>query len=95
MAPYTIVISDDAEHDAGFRSTRLYWSLAKRLGAYAELWLYWFLTTYFGGPAVRLMTPSQLLSGPLLTTDWLFVGLPTTLNKAHLVRIRFKRLKRL
>ena len=40
QAPYTVVISDVRNHDTGMRGTDLYWRLAARYGAYAELGLY-------------------------------------------------------
>ncbi len=90
---YTVVISDGAEHDSGFRGTKAFWWLASNFGAYAELGLYWFLEAYFGRRAVKLLRPSQLLSRPEpLDTDWLFVGLPTSVHGEHLRNIRFRRL---
>lgn len=93
MNRYTVVISDVAKHDQGFRGTTAFWQLASRFGAYAELGLYWFLCEYFGRSAVRLLRPTQLLgrSRPH-DTDWLFVGLPTSLSSEHLRGVRFKRL---
>lgn len=93
QAPYTVVISDVRNHDTGMRGTDLYWRLAARYGVYAELGLYWFLCEHFERSAVRLTRPSRLLreSSPL-ATDWLFFGLPTTLNKQHLSRIKCRRM---
>jgi len=90
MVPYTIVISDAEDHDAGVRGTRAFWWLASRAGAYAELGLYWFLVEYFGRSAVRLLRPSQLLASPKLETEWLFVGVPTSVGRDHLSRIHFR-----
>lgn len=92
MVPYTIVISDADDHDAGVRGTRAFWWLASRAGSYSELGLYWFLVEYFGRSAVRLLRPSQLLASSKIETEWLFVGLPTSLSKEHLSRIRFRRM---
>lgn len=93
MDRYTVVISDVAKHDKGFRGTRAFWWLAGRFGAYAELGLYWFLTAYFGRNSVTLVRPSQLLArSKPLETDWLFVGLPTSFGKDHLAKIQFRRL---
>ena len=93
MRQYTIVISDAAEHDTGFRGTKAFWWLASRFGAYAELGLYWFLSEYFGRSSVSLVRPSQLLCGTgTWETDWLFVGLPTTVGREHLRRVKFRRL---
>ena len=92
MVPYTIVISDADDHDAGLRGTRAFWWLASRAGSYSELGLYWFLVEYFGRSAVRLLRPSELLASSKLETDWLFVGLPTRVGKEHLSRIRFRRM---
>ncbi len=93
MERFTVVISDAAKHDKGFRGTRAFWSLASRFGAYAELGLFWFLAEYFGRSRVSLMRPSQLLerSRPH-QTDWLFVGLPNSLSKAHLRHVKYRRL---
>ncbi len=93
MDRYTVVISDSARHDEGFRGTRAFWWLATWFGAYAELGLYWFLAEYFGRSAVTLMRPSQLLerSRPH-ETDWLFVGLPTSLSKEHLRNVKYRRM---
>ena len=92
MVPYTIVISDAKDHDAGIRGTRAFWWLASRAGSYSELGLYWFLVEYFGRSAVRLLRPSQLLASSKIETEWLFVGLPSSLSKEHLSRIRFRRM---
>ena len=90
---YTILISDTGSHDTGIRGTRAFWWMADRIGAYAELGLYWFLSEYFGRSSVTLIRPSQLLTSPSkYKTDWLFVGLPTSLSKKHLKRIDFRRL---
>ncbi len=91
MKEFTVVISDAARHDQGPRGTRTYWWFASWFGAYAELGLYWFLCEYFGRSAVRLLTPSQLLSSSH-QTDWLFVGLPTSITKEHLRRIKYRRM---
>ncbi len=93
MTHYTVVISDAADHDAGFRGTRSFWWLAGHFGAYAELGLYWFLCEYFGRSSVTLTRPSELLRlGTKHKTDWLFVGLPTTLSEQHLQRLDFNRM---
>ena len=93
MAHYTIVISDAEDHDAGFRGTDAFWWLAGHFGAYAELGLYWFLREYYGPQSVTLMRPSQLLRLPERhQTDWLFVGLPTTLSDEHLSKLDFDRM---
>lgn len=93
MDRYTVIISDFGKHDRGYRGTKTFWSLASIFGAYAELGLYWFLIRYFGRSAVTLLRPSQLLSGPKVPdTDWLFVGLPTSITKEHLRRINYRRL---
>ena len=93
MTHYTVVISDAADHDAGFRGTRSFWWLAGHFGAYAELGLYWFLREYYGPAAVTLTRPSELLrQRGKLKTDWLFVGLPTTLSEEHLRRLDFDRM---
>lgn len=93
MERFTVVISDVAKHDRGYRGSRSFWWLASRFGAYAELGLYWFLVEYFGRSAVTLMRPSQLLnrSRPH-QTDWLFVGLPTSFGSRHLQGIKFQRM---
>jgi hypothetical protein len=93
MDRFTVIISDAAKHDRGYRGTRSFWWLATRFGAYAELGLYWFLAEYFGRASVTLLRPSQLLNSDRRhETDWLFVGLPTSLNKQHLERLRFRRM---
>ncbi|MEM9586075.1 MAG: hypothetical protein AAGA03_02240 [Planctomycetota bacterium] len=88
---FTVVISDASKHDHGWKSRRAYWSLASRVGAYAELGLYWFLCAYFGRRSVRLMRPSELLglTRPI-DTEWLFIGLPTRLGKGHLTQVRYR-----
>lgn len=90
--PYTIILSDSADHDTGFRGYRTYWWLATIFGAYAELGLYWFLVAYSGRSSVRILTPKNLLLGDKLSTNWLFVGLPTNLSKEHLKKIRYCRI---
>lgn len=93
MNEYTVIISDGNDHDRGYRGTRTFWWLASWWGAYAELGLYWFLSEYYGRSAVRLLRPSQLLEhSAQYQTKWLFVGLPTSLGKEHLQRIKYKRL---
>lgn len=93
MKQYTVVISDVEDYDAGFRGTKAFWWLSSYLGAYAQLSLYWFLIAYFGRSKVHLMRPSELLhSSRKLKTDWLFIGLPTTLNAKHLANIQFNRM---
>jgi hypothetical protein len=93
LVPYTVVLSDVAKHDAGFRGTRAFWNLATYFGAYAELGLYWFLTEYFGRSRVRLYRPTELLSrSNPIKTDVLFVGLPTSLNRDHLASVRYNRM---
>lgn len=93
MKQYTVVISDVEDYDAGFRGTRTYWWLSSYLGAYAQLSLYWFLIAYFGRSQVQLLRPSQLLDrAQKLKTNWLFIGLPTTLNSQHLANIQFNRM---
>jgi hypothetical protein len=90
MTHYTVVISDVADHDAGFRGTRSFWWLAGHFGAYAELGLYWFLCEYYGRSSVTLTRPSELLRRrSKLKTDYLFVGLPTTLSQEHLRQVDF------
>ncbi|MFM7843183.1 MAG: glycosyltransferase [Planctomycetota bacterium] len=90
---FTVVISDVARHDRGYKGTRAFWWLASRFGSYAELSLYWFLVEYFGRRNVTLLRPSQLLeSGQSHETDWLFVGIPTTLGPAHLANLKFRQL---
>ena len=37
MSSFTVIISDAGDHDEGFRGTALFWQLASRFGAYAEL----------------------------------------------------------
>ena len=93
MTRYTVVISDAGDHDAGFKGTRTYWWLAGQFGAYAELGLYWFLREYYGPSSVVLTRPSQLLRLPAKhKTEWLFIGLPTTLSEDHLARLDFRRM---
>lgn len=93
MDHYTVVISDACDHDAGFRGTQPYWWLARHFGAYAELGLYWFLREYYGSAAVTLTRPSELLRlKSRHKTDWLFVGLPTSLNKEHLRQVDFRQM---
>lgn len=93
MDHYTVVISDVRDHDAGFRGTRPYWWLARHFGAYAELGLYWFLQEYYGDAAVTLTRPSELLRMKSRhKTDWLFVGLPTSLNDEHLRHVDFRQM---
>jgi hypothetical protein len=93
MKQYTVVISDVEDYDTGFRGTRAYWWLASYIGAYAQLSLFWFLTAYFGRSKVQLLRPSELLNGTAkLKTDWLFIGLPTTLNAKHLSLIQYNRI---
>ncbi len=93
MSHYTVVISDVADHDSGFRGTRSFWWLASHFGAYAELGLYWFLREYFGRGSVTLVRPSQLLRrSTTLKTDCLFVGLPTSLSEDHLRHVDFGRM---
>lgn len=93
MDRYTVVISDDDKHDQGYRGTRAFWWSAARFGAYAELGLYWFLVEYFGRSSVNLLRPSELLgAGQTLETDWLFVGLPTSLGPQHLRNVKYQRL---
>ena len=48
MPKFTVVISDRSKHDAGYRKNRMYWWLARQIGGYGELCLYWFLCEYFG-----------------------------------------------
>ena len=93
MKQYTVVISDVEDYDAGFRGTKTFWWLSSYLGAYAQLGLYWFLIAYFGRSKVQLLRPSELLHrSSTLKTDWLFIGLPTTLNAPHLANIQFNRM---
>ena len=93
MDRYTVVISDVGKHDQGYRGTRAFWWLATRFGAYAELGLYWFLVEYFGRSSVKLVRPSELLvRGQTLETDWLFVGLPSSLGPEHLRNVKLRRL---
>jgi len=93
MTPFTIVINDVGKRDAGLRGTCGFWWLARWLATYSELSLYWFLSEYYGRSQVTLLRPSQLRAGSVRhTTDWLFVGLPTRLNKEHLRHIQFKRM---
>lgn len=93
MTHYTVVISDGAAHDTGFRGTSTFWSLATRFGSYAELGLYWFLCSYYGRSQVSLLRPSQLLRmRSKHKTDWLFVGLPTQVSEEHLKKVEFRHL---
>ena len=93
MKQYTVVISDVEDYDAGFRGTKTFWWVSSYLGAYAQLGLYWFLIAYFGRSKVQLLRPSELLHrSSTLKTDWLFIGLPTTLNAPHLANIQFNRM---
>ena len=93
MKQYTVVISDVESYDAGFRGTKVYWWLSSYIGAYAQLSLFWFLAAYFGRSKVQLLRPSELLNrSTKFKTDWLFVGLPTTLNAKHLSGIQFNRM---
>ncbi|MCA9188275.1 MAG: hypothetical protein R3E01_26625 [Pirellulaceae bacterium] len=93
MSSFTVIISDAGDHDEGFRGTALFWQLASRFGAYAELGLYWFLCAYYGRDKVRLLRPSQLLRRTrAIQTDWLFVGLPTRVSTDHLTNVRFKQM---
>jgi len=93
LARYTVVISDATSHDSGLRKSGTYWWLAERFGAYAELGLYWFLSEYFGRSSVELIRPSQLLArSSTLQTDYLFVGLPTTVGKEHLKYVKFRQM---
>jgi hypothetical protein len=93
MKQYTVVISDVEDYDAGFRGTKTFWWLSSYLGAYAQLGLYWFLIAYFGRSKVQILRPSELLHrSSTLKTDWLFIGLPTTLNAPHLANIQFNRM---
>ncbi len=93
MSPFTVVISDVLKHDHGLKATKAYWKMATYVGAYAELGLFWFLSEYFGRSKVRLLRPSELLpSSADFHTDWLFVGIPTSLDRRHLDHIKFKKL---
>lgn len=93
MTHFTVVISDAADHDSGFRGSKPYWWLAGHFGAYAELGLYWFLCEYYGRSSVTLTRPSELLRlNRKHKTDWLFVGLPTTLSDEHLKQIDFDKM---
>lgn len=90
---FTVVISDVGERDRGLRGTTAFWWLASWFGNYADLSIYWFLAEYFGRRKVTLLRPSQLLNGSRRhETDWLFVGLPTSLSESHLRNVRFRRL---
>ena len=90
MAHYTVVISDAADHDSGFRGTKSFWWLAGQFGAYAELGLYWFLREYYGTRSVTLTRPSELLRlKKKHKTDFLFVGLPTGFDEEHLRKVDF------
>jgi hypothetical protein len=93
MKQYTVVISDVEDNDSGFRGTKVFWWLSSYVGAYAQLSLYWFLIAYFGRSKVQLLRPSQLLNrSTKIKTDWLFIGIPTTLNANHLANIQFNRM---
>lgn len=93
MPKFTVVISDRSKHDAGYRKNRMYWWLARQIGGYGELCLYWFLCEYFGESSVRLVRPSELLklSSPL-RTDYLMVGVPTLLHEQHLQNVHYRKL---
>jgi hypothetical protein len=93
MVQFTVVISDVEGYDSGFRGSRAYWWLSSRVGAYAQLSLYWFLVAYCGRANVHLMRPSELLGrSSKVRTNILFVGIPTHLSALHLAGIQFDRM---
>jgi hypothetical protein len=49
-----------------------------------------FLRIYHGRRAVRMMSTADLLQGPPLETEILFIGLPTRLCRQHLARVRYR-----
>ena len=49
-----------------------------------------FLSIYHGHRAVRMISADDLLRGPSLATDVLFIGMPTSLTRNHLAKVRFR-----
>lgn len=50
-----------------------------------------FLRTFLGRRAVEMITPADLEQGPARQTDFLMLGMPTTLQPDHLTKVRFRR----
>ncbi|MFV1964378.1 MAG: hypothetical protein ACC628_03065 [Pirellulaceae bacterium] len=52
--------------------------------------LYRFLAIYHGRKAVRLATTRELLASEPISTDTLFIGMPTEIGKEHLEKLKFR-----
>ncbi|MCH2128354.1 MAG: hypothetical protein MK179_04375 [Pirellulaceae bacterium] len=68
MSNFLIVLSDDHRAGRGVRG----------------MTLAWFLRTFHGRRAVRVVSPQQLSPRRTLTADYVFIGLPTSLNSQQL-----------
>ncbi len=74
MTKFQIVLSDDRNSGRGVRG----------------LALYWFLTTFYGRSAVRVCHPSELDRKRSQSAEYLFIGLPSSLTKEQLAKVRFR-----
>ena len=52
--------------------------------------LYRFLRLFHGRRAVRMMSTRELSASAPVTTDVLFIGVPTSLGKRHLARVKYR-----